>query len=126
MAALFRDEEMIQSIERFVRGYLPTEFDNSVATGLIVLKHLTPPGRFAAFTDTLVKAAPAERAGYLKTFLASGLPDPVGSLTPEGNTAFKVWDGFTMTIFDDGFQVTYGSFRYWEDRQRRPDPTQDS
>ena len=108
---IYRNDELRDAVEGFVRKCFPASFDNSVQTALMVLAHAGPLDRFRTFYKSL--GTDKESIEKLSKFWESGFRDRLQSDDP-AQQPLKIWDGFTVKVEQDGAWVSYGdSYRYW-------------
>jgi hypothetical protein len=108
---IYRNDELREAVEKFLRERFPASFDNSVQTALMVLAHAGPADHFREFYKSLGKDP--DGIDKLRKFWDSGFRDPLQSDDPK-RKSLKTWDGFTVNLEKEGAWITFGdSFRYW-------------
>jgi hypothetical protein len=108
---IYRNDELREAVEGFLRKSFPASFDNSVQTALMVLAHAGPVDHFREFYKSLGKDA--DSIDKLRKFWDSGFRDRLQSDDPK-KQPLKIWDGFAVKVEAEGAWVTFGdSYRYW-------------
>jgi hypothetical protein len=110
-SGIYRNDELRDAVEGFLRKRFPASFDNSVQTGLMVLAHAGPVEHFREFYKSLGKDQ--DSIEKLSKLWDSGFRDRLQSDDPKMRP-LKIWDGFTVRLENDGAWVTFGdAYRYW-------------
>ena len=105
--SIFDDAQLTASLKEFLREALTTKWDSAVEIGFVGLAHRLPEADFRAFYSQLTAGVsdPARR----ERLVAIEKDDfaPLFQSAPSG--WIKVWDGFSVSLFDDGMVLRYGS-----------------
>ena len=94
-------------IKQFAEQHAPKKFDLAVQLALTIVRARQTPEEFKAWIEPL--AAKAESEELKKSILdwAAAEPKPIGPNRPRGGW-MKLWDGFEVTIYDDGARLKFG------------------
>lgn len=113
VVSIYRIDAVRDAIEAWVKATFPGEFDQSVQTALATLAQIGPVEHFTAFYKSLGEGAEEADVTKLRDFWDGGFLGGLGKGPPD-RTATKVWDGFTITVHEDGAEVTDGkAFHAW-------------
>jgi hypothetical protein len=101
------------TLEAFVVGGLDRPFDQAFETAVVLLRRRIEPRRFDELFARLVAASSGGMQDALLGMRARGFRE--GKIGP----IHKVWDGFSIVVYDDGMLTTYGErFRDFEPSAR--------
>lgn len=108
LALAYSDSEPNRAlIQQFAEQHAPKKFDNAVQLALTLLRFRQKPEEFKPWVESV--AAKSETEQNKKSILdwAEAKPKPIGPYHPQRGI-LKLWDGFTMSIYNDGSQLTFG------------------
>src|SRR5688572_18906060 len=94
-------------IRQFAEQHAPRKFDQAVQLALTIVRSRQTPEEFGAWIQPL--AAKAESEEVKKSILdwAAAKAKPIGPSNRQGGW-MKLWDGFKVTVYDDGARLEFG------------------
>lgn len=100
----------------FVRSSAQDAFDNATWTGLAVLHNRVEPDVYQTLLDDLFAETTDETERATLGMFPDDVPIPArgglgelpGTLPGESRWIFKQWDGFTVTLYDEGARIQWG------------------
>ncbi len=107
--SMFNSELTQSKIKKFLYDVVNQKFDSSVETGLLILFESLDSQSFDSFYSGLIDSVKdSERKKTLTKYNYKKIKEAsLGGTTPRGWT--KLWDGYNVTVYDDGLYITYGS-----------------
>lgn len=111
--AMYAVPESNAALKAFILGAAVKPYDQAMETALIVLRRREPPDQFAVFYDALLGNSEGAMAKALSALQDREFQD--GFSTSGRGMWRKVWDGFSIVMYEDGMLVTKGdTFRAFE------------
>jgi hypothetical protein len=111
--AIFASADATAEVTAFLEGELRVRNDNAVETGLFVARQRLGPSRFQTWYAGVKMQLGPERAARLEELGLEGTRLPMQDF---GSAPVKIWDGFDVTLYDDGLQTRKGGFSYFRGR----------
>jgi hypothetical protein len=94
-------------IQQFVEEQSPKKFDLAVQLAITIVRSRQKPDEFEKWVQSLAEKVESEQVRKSLLDWAAAEPGPIGPYHPQRGL-MKVWDGFSLIIFDDGKQVKFG------------------
>jgi len=119
--AMYEGPRATRVLQQFLAAAADERFDQSVETAAILLRRREPPLAFDAFyAELIARAADESVRSALSALRARSFADGYSS---EGRGTWqKLWDDFSIVVWDDGTGVAFGStFRDFVPKLPAPD-----